>query len=57
MIRIFDLKYTLVNIGKNGFDISFHFELNIPGFGITDGEWWRSQFYEYLVEYVNEQNQ
>jgi hypothetical protein len=36
--------------GKNGFDISFHFELNIPGFGITDGEWWRSQFYEYLVQ-------
>ena len=35
--------------GKNGFDISFHFELNIPGFGITDGEWWRSQFYEYFV--------
>jgi hypothetical protein len=39
--------------GKNGFDISFHFDLNIPGFGITDGEWWRSQFYEYLV---NKQN-
>jgi hypothetical protein len=36
--------------GKNGFDISFHFDLNIPGFGITDGEWWRSQFYEYLVK-------
>jgi hypothetical protein len=39
--------------GKNGFDISFHFELNIPGFGITDGEWWRSQFYEYLVDKQN----
>jgi hypothetical protein len=36
--------------GKNGFDISFVFDLNIPGFGITDGEWWRSQFYEYLVK-------
>ena len=36
--------------GKNGFDISFHFDLNIPGFGIIDGEWWRSQFYEYLVK-------
>ena len=36
--------------GKNGFDISFHFDLNIPGFGIVDGEWWRSQFYEYLVK-------
>jgi hypothetical protein len=39
--------------GKNGFDISFDFDLNIPGFGITNGEWWRSQFYEYLV---NKQN-
>ncbi len=39
--------------GKNGFDISFHFDLNIPGFGITDGEWWRSQFYEYLVKQQN----
>jgi hypothetical protein len=36
--------------GKNGFDISFYLDLNIPGFGITDGEWWRSQFYEYLVK-------
>jgi hypothetical protein len=36
--------------GKNGFDISFHFDLNIPGFGIIDGEWWRSQFYEYVVK-------
>jgi hypothetical protein len=35
--------------GKNGFDISFHFDLNIPGHGIIDGEWWRSQFYEYMV--------
>lgn len=35
--------------GNNGFDISFHFDLNIPGFGITNGEWWRSQFYEYIV--------
>ncbi len=42
--------------GKNGFDISFHFELNIPGFGITDGEWWRSQFYEYLVNKQNINN-
>lgn len=42
--------------GKNGFDISFHFELNIPGFGITDGEWWRSQFYEYLVNKQNKHN-
>ena len=39
--------------GKNGFDISFQFDLNIPGYGIIDGDWWRSQFYEYLV---NKQN-
>lgn len=36
--------------GKNEFDISFHFDLNIPGFGIVDGEWWSSQFYEYLLQ-------
>ena len=42
--------------GKNEFDISFHFDLNIPGFGITDGEWWRSQFYEYLVKQQNINN-
>jgi len=35
--------------GKNCFDISFHFELNIPGFGIVDGEWWRVQLYEYFL--------
>lgn len=35
--------------GKNGFDISFQFDLNIPSYGIVNGEWWRLQFYEYLV--------
>jgi hypothetical protein len=35
--------------GKNGFDISFYFDLIIPNYGITDGEWWQLQFYEYLV--------
>jgi hypothetical protein len=41
--------------GNNGFDISFQFDLNIPGFGIVDGEWWRSQFHEYFVtrHYIN----
>lgn len=34
--------------GANGFDISFQFDLNIPEFGIINGEWWRSQFIEYL---------
>lgn len=42
--------------GQNGFDISFHFDLNIPGFGIIDGDWWRSQFYEYLVNKQNIMN-
>jgi hypothetical protein len=42
--------------GKNEFDISFHFDLNIPGFGIIDGEWWHSQFYEYLVNKQNIMN-
>lgn len=36
--------------GKNGFDISFQFDLNIPGYGITNGEWYQMQFYEYLVK-------
>ena len=39
--------------GKNGFDISFQFDLNIPGFGIVNGEWWQLQFYEYLVHKQN----
>ena len=39
--------------GKNGFDISFQFDLNIPNFGIVNGEWWRLQFYEYLVHKQN----
>lgn len=39
--------------GKNGFDISFEFDLNIPDYGIVNGEWWRSQFYEYLVKKQN----
>jgi hypothetical protein len=39
--------------GKNGFDISFEFDLNIPDYGIVNGEWWRSQFYEYLVKQQN----
>jgi hypothetical protein len=36
--------------GSNGFDISFEFDLSIPGYGITSGEWWRYQFYEYLAQ-------
>ena len=39
--------------GKNGFDISFEFDLNIPEYGIVNGDWWRSQFYEYLVHLQN----
>jgi hypothetical protein len=35
--------------GKNGFDISYEFDLNIPGYGIVSGEWLRCQFYEYMV--------
>ncbi len=34
--------------GANGFDISFQFDLHIPEFGIINGEWWRTQFTEYL---------
>lgn len=42
--------------GKNGFDISFEFDLNIPEYGIINGEWWCSQFYEYLVKQQNIHN-
>jgi len=34
--------------GKSGFDISYELDLNIPDFGIVNGEWWRAQFFEYL---------
>jgi hypothetical protein len=40
--------------GKNGFDISFEFDLNIPGYGIVNGNWYQSQFYEYLVKKQND---
>jgi hypothetical protein len=36
--------------GNNSFDISYEFDLNIPEYGITSGEWWRFQFYEYLAQ-------
>lgn len=36
--------------GKNGFDISFECDLNIPGYGIIAGDWWHSQFYDYIVK-------
>ena len=35
--------------GKNGFDISYDVDINIPDYGIVNGTWWQSQFYEYLV--------
>lgn len=34
--------------GKSEFDISYDFDLNVPDYGIVNGEWWRIQFYEYL---------
>jgi len=39
--------------GQGGFDISFEFDINVPGYGIVNGEWWRLQFYEYLVKQQN----
>jgi hypothetical protein len=47
------LKNKKIIDGKNGFDISFEFDLNIPNYGIVSGEWWRHQFYEYLVTKQN----
>jgi hypothetical protein len=40
--------------GKNGFDISYELDLNIPGYGVVNGEWWISQLYEYMVVKQNE---
>jgi hypothetical protein len=37
----------LVN-GKSNFDISYEFNLNVPNYGIVNGEWWKRQFEEYL---------
>jgi len=39
--------------GTNDFDISYKFDLSIPDYVIVDSEWYRAQFYEYLV---NKQN-
>jgi hypothetical protein len=39
--------------GKNGFDISYEVDINIPEYGIVNGTWWQSQFYEYLVSMQN----
>lgn len=41
--------------GKNGFDISYELDINIPDYGIVNGNWWQSQFYEYLVSQQNKQ--
>lgn len=35
--------------GVNGFDVSFHFDLRVPGLGEVDGEWYRDQTQEYLA--------
>ena len=42
--------------GKSGFDISYEFDLNIPDYDIVNGEWWRTQFYEYLADIHNDEN-
>lgn len=37
--------------GSGQFDIQFEFDLKIPNFGIVNGEWWSSQFYNYLLNF------
>lgn len=34
--------------GTGQFDISYELDLKIPDFGVVNGEWWRSQFDNYL---------
>jgi len=48
LIKQFIKNKKIVN-GENNFDISYEFDLIIPDYGIVNGEWWRSQFYEYLL--------
>ena len=43
--------------GKTDFDISYKFDLQIPNYNIVDSEWYRQQFYEYIVKKHNEENQ
>jgi hypothetical protein len=42
--------------GNNEFDISYDCDLDIPSYGIVNGELWRTQFYEYLVQQYNNIN-
>lgn len=48
------LKNKKVVDGVNGFDISFYFDIDLPNFGLVEGEWYRNQFYEYCVSKQNE---
>lgn len=35
--------------GDSTFDISYTFDLNIPGLGFVNNDWYKNQFYEYLL--------
>jgi len=48
------LKNKKIVDGVNGFDISFYFDIDVPGYGLVEGEWYRNQFYEYCVSKQNE---
>jgi hypothetical protein len=37
--------------GTGPFDIGYEFDLKVPDFGVVNGEWWRSQFNSYLLNY------
>jgi hypothetical protein len=37
--------------GSGKFDIAFEFDLKIPEYGIVNGNWWSSQFNNYLVQH------
>jgi hypothetical protein len=38
---------------ESSFDIAFKFDLNIPDYGITNGEWYKAQFEQYLIQKNN----
>jgi hypothetical protein len=43
--------------GQNGFDISYDLDINIPDYGIVNGEWWQKQIMDYLEYKYNEYNE
>lgn len=48
------LKNKRIIDGAGDFDISYLFDIQVPGLGCVEGEWYRNQFHEYCVQKRNE---